>query len=96
MTLNPQSVRQQDIAEIDQRHKEHKGPASLKGSIKEEEFNIDDFLELGPTRRIQSQKEQMLENGIFFGIGSERDLDSDFDLSNTQQQKMDMEVEGCE
>lgn len=96
MTLNPESIRQQDIAEIDQRHKEQKGPASLKGSIKEEEYNIDDFLELGAPRRIQSQKEQMLENGIFFGIGSERDLDSDFDLSYTQQPKLDMEVEGSQ
>lgn len=45
MTLNPESIRYQDIRDIEERH--HKGPASHRGEIKEEEFNIDDFLELG-------------------------------------------------
>ena len=31
----------------------------MKAEIKEEEFSVDDFLDLGP-RRIQSQKEQLL------------------------------------
>ena len=35
---------------MEERQKEHKGPASQRGEIKEEEFNIDDFLELGDPR----------------------------------------------
>jgi hypothetical protein len=52
MTLNPESIRYQEIREIEERQKEHKGPASQKGEIKEEEFNIDDFLELGDSGQL--------------------------------------------
>jgi|688.fasta_scaffold150526_3 hypothetical protein len=50
MTLNPESIRYQEIREIEERQNEHKGPASQRGEINEEEFNIDDFLELGDPR----------------------------------------------
>jgi hypothetical protein len=40
-------------------------------------------LELGGPQRVQSQKEQILESGIYFGMINERDLDSDFDLSGS-------------
>jgi hypothetical protein len=42
--------------------------------------------------KTQSKKQQELENGIFFGIGSERDLDSDFDLSGGWQQNVNIEL----
>lgn len=36
---------------------------------------------MGGPIKTQSKKEMELENGIFVGIGNERELDSDFDLS---------------
>lgn len=61
MTLNPESIRYQEIREIEERQKEHKGPASQRGEIKEEEFNIDDFLELGdPQQESQHELESEL------------------------------------
>jgi hypothetical protein len=44
----------------------------------ESEINIDDFLDLGWPKKMQSEKEIELESGIFVGISSERDLDCDF------------------
>lgn len=61
MTLNPESIRYQQIKEIEQ--KGHKGPASYRGEIKEEEFNIDDFLELGDPR-VETKEEENEEEII--------------------------------
>jgi hypothetical protein len=40
-----------------------------------------DFLDLCGPAKTNSKKEQELESGIFFGIASERELDSDFNLN---------------
>jgi|LakMenE18May11ns_1017448.scaffolds.fasta_scaffold9391757_1 hypothetical protein len=38
----------------------------------ESELNIDDFLDLGWPKRVQSEKELELESGIVVGIANER------------------------
>jgi hypothetical protein len=92
MTMNPESIRFEEIKEIEELH-ENKAARSVKGDKDQQEYNIDDFLELGGPRRIQSEHELQLENGIFIGICCERDLDSDFDLSGSHHSLMGMELE---
>lgn len=48
-----------------------------------------DCLELGFIAKTPSKKEQELENGIFFGIVTERELDSDFNLSGLQSNEQE-------
>lgn len=46
-------------------------------------MDFEDLLELEGPKRIQSQKEMQLEAGICYGTVTEKELDSDFDLSGT-------------
>jgi hypothetical protein len=93
MTLNPESFTQNTIREIEELH-EAKAARSEKADMKEEqEMDIEDFLELGGPRKIQSEKQLELESGIRDGIRDERELDSDFNLSRPLQGfEMDLEI----
>lgn len=56
MTLNPESIGDRELQILKDSQKNLKGPGSVGGEIKEQEFDIDDFLELGGPQRVQSQK----------------------------------------
>lgn len=60
--------------------------------MEEEEEDLQNMLELGGPTKTQSRKEQELESGICVGIGSERELDSDFNLSSSWQQNAMMDL----
>lgn len=60
----------------------------------ESEINIDDFLDLGWPKRVQSEKELELESGIVVGIANERQLDYDCNFNFTRiSEGMDLELE---
>lgn len=56
MTLNPESIGDRELQILKESQRNFKGPGSVGGEIKEQEFDIDDFLELGGPQRVQSQK----------------------------------------
>lgn len=56
MTLNPESIGDRELQILKDSQRNFKGPGSVGGEIKEQEFDIDDFLELGGPQRVQSQK----------------------------------------
>ena len=57
MTLNPETFKHQEIKELEELHQERTAAHSEKGEKKEEsEMNIDDFLDLGWPKRMQSEK----------------------------------------
>lgn len=89
MTLNPESFRYEQIKEIEELHQERTAAHSARNDPHEDELNIDDFLDLGWPKKMQSEKEMELESGIAVGIGSERELDCDFQLGRTVH-KMDL------
>jgi hypothetical protein len=67
-------------------------------SERAEEVSVDDFLELGWPCRMQSEKEQELESAIHVGLGSERDLDWEFNIPahRAMEQEFEMREECCE
>ena len=95
MTMNPEvSLMQGELSSIGEQA-EVKGVKSEHNGIKEEEeeFSMGDFLDLGGPVKTPSKKEQELESGIRFGIASERELDSDFNLNSWQNNEvMDLEM----